>query len=211
VPPENADLELIRAVLAEEAGAWSAFQERFDRLMLACVRRTLRCYGASAGPADVEDLLAAVCLNLVNDGYRKLRQYDPRRGYRLSSWVGLIATNTVIDALRRRGPEHAPLDTPGTPAADVPAAAPDPHAELDRAEEVRALEAALSRLPAADRRFLEYTLDHELDPTVVARLMGITVATVYSRKNKIREKLRRLVLRALAEREGRAARRVGSR
>jgi len=207
VGPKDSDLRLIRAVLTEEPGAWPAFQERFERLITACVRRTLRCYGAAAGPTDIEDLLAAVCLNLVNDGYRKLRQYDARRGYRLSSWVGLIATNTVIDALRRRGPQHAPLDAPGT--AEVPATTLDPHAELDRAEQARALEAALQRLPAGDRRFLEYTFDHELDPTVVARLMGISVATVYSRKNKIREKLRRLVRQVLAEREGSAAPRVG--
>ena len=52
--------------------------------------------------------------------------------------------------------------------------------------------------------------EHEMEPSVIARRMGITVATVYSRKNKVREKLRVVVGRLMAARvEGRDGGRVG--
>jgi RNA polymerase sigma-70 factor (ECF subfamily) len=199
------DIVLVRAVLASEPWAWPAFMVRFERLIVSCIRKALGCYGARAPAEELEDLISAVCFNLVKDDYRKLRLFDPDRGYRLSSWVGLIATNTVIDALRRRDPRHLSLDDPGAPALDVPTPARGPHELLEGAEEVRALERALAELSPSDRLFLEYTLDYELDPTVIARQMRIAVATVYSRKNKLREKLRRIVHRILAEGEGRIA------
>jgi RNA polymerase sigma-70 factor (ECF subfamily) len=189
------DTLLVAAVVRGEPQAWPAFYARFERLMRACVRRTLRWYGVRPTDSDLEDLLSAACLNLVKDDYRKLRTFDPERGYRLSSWVGLIATNTTIDALRRRGPDHVSVDDPGGSVPVVADEAPSPFEELARREEVRTLGAAVEALSPADRLFLEYYFEHELEPSVIAKRMGISVATVYSRKNKIRAKLAALVER----------------
>ena len=204
------DRQLVAAVIRGEPLAWPAFYTRFERLVRACVRRTLRWYGVRSSDSDLEDLLSAVCLNVVKDDYRKLRMFDPGRGYRLSSWVGLIATNTAIDALRRREPEHASTDDPAGQAHEVPAGTPTPFDDLHRHEEAVLLEAAVRQLSEGDRLFLEYYFEHEMQPSVIARIMGITVATVYSRKNKVREKLRVVVGRLMAARvEGRDGGRVG--
>ncbi|HEY3354883.1 MAG TPA: sigma-70 family RNA polymerase sigma factor [Polyangia bacterium] len=192
------DGALVTAVLAGDPAAWPAFQARFERLILSCIRKALGCYAARSSPEDIEDLVSGVCLNIIKDDYRKLRMFDPRRGYRLSSWVGLIATNTVIDALRRRDPRPVSLDEPGAPGIDAPSGAPDPEAHLASAEEAEILAQALARLSASDRLFLEYTLDYELDPVDLARQMQVAVATIYSRKNKVREKLRKHALTILA-------------
>lgn len=203
------DRHLVAAVIRGEALAWPAFYARFERLMRACVRRTLRWYGVRSSDTDLEDLLSGICLNIVKDDYRKLRMFDPARGYRLSSWVGLIATNTAIDALRRREPEHASTDDPMGQAHEVPAGTPTPFDQLHRREEAVLLEAAVGQLSEGDRLFLEYYFEHEMEPSVIAKRMGITVATVYSRKNKVREKLRVVVERLMAGREGSDRGRVG--
>jgi RNA polymerase sigma-70 factor (ECF subfamily) len=204
------DRHLVAAVVRGKPLAWPAFYARFERLMRACVRRTLRWYGVRSSDSDLEDLLSAVCLNIVKDDYRKLRMFDPSRGYRLSSWVGLIATNTAIDALRRREPEHASMDDPAGQAHEVPSGTPTPFDALHRSEEAGLLETAIRQLSAADRLFLEYYFEHEMEPSVNARRMGISVATVYSRKNKVREKLRVLVERLIEGRaEGSGRGRVG--
>jgi RNA polymerase sigma-70 factor, ECF subfamily len=204
------DRQLVAAVVRGAPLAWPAFYARFERLMRACIRRTLRWYGVRSSDHDLEDLLSAVCLNVVKDDYRKLRMFDPGRGYRLSSWVGLIATNTAIDALRRREPEHASMDDPAGQAHEVPAGTPTPFDDLHRREEVGMLAAALEHLSEGDRLFLEYYFEHEMEPSVIAKIMGITVATVYSRKNKVREKLRVVVGRLVAARaEGSDRGRVG--
>jgi RNA polymerase sigma-70 factor (ECF subfamily) len=107
--------------------------------------------------------------------------------------VGLIATNTALDALRRRAPTDvwsaASIDDtdPGLPA--LTSTARTPGEELERKDAVRQAQEAISTLSAQERLFLEYYYVEELEPEEIARLMGISLNTVYSRKNKIREKL----------------------
>ena len=64
---------------------------------------------------------------------------------------------------------------------------------LEAEDEARELRAAIAQLSPSDRLFMDYYYVQELEPEVIARLMSISVNTVYSRKNKIREKLRTIV------------------
>jgi RNA polymerase sigma-70 factor, ECF subfamily len=190
---ELGDDELVKAVLAREPAAWPTFFAKYERLILACVRRALRRYGAAHADEDVEDLASQTAFNLVKDDYKKLRTFDASRGYKLSSWVGLIATNTALDALRRRAPTDvwsaASIDDtdPGLPA--LTSTARTPGEELERKDAVRQAQEAIGTLSTQERLFLEYYYVEELEPEEIARLMGISLNTVYSRKNKIREKL----------------------
>jgi RNA polymerase sigma-70 factor (ECF subfamily) len=194
---ELPDGDLVTAVIAREPAAWPTFFAKYERLVVACVRRALRRYGASHSEEDIEDLVSQTAFNLVKDDYKKLRTFDPTRGYKLSSWVGLIATNTALDALRRRAPTDvwsaASLDDtdPILPTLATPEAGPGE--ALARKDEVRLVRSAIDELSDTDRLFLEYYYVEELEPEEIARLMGISLNTVYSRKNKIREKLARRV------------------
>ena len=93
------DEELVQAVLAREPAAWPTFFAKYERLVISCIRKVMRRYGAAFNDEDIEDLVSATALNIVKDDYKKLRAFDPTRGYKLSSWVGVIATNTAHDAL----------------------------------------------------------------------------------------------------------------
>lgn len=188
--------ELLRAVVDNKPGAWAGFYARYERLMITCIKKVLNRYTALHDDEDIEDMMNTVCLNLVKDDFRKLRIYDATRGYKLSSWVGLIATNTAHDALRRREPIHARLDhrsDEDDAPIDVADGAPTPGESLERRQKWEALAAAIRELPEGDQQFLELYYDQELEPEEIARRMGISVNTVYSRKNKVREKLRRIV------------------
>jgi RNA polymerase sigma-70 factor (ECF subfamily) len=191
--------ELLAAVVAEKPGAWAGFYKRYDRLIITCIKKVLHRYTALYGEEDIEDMVNTVCLNLVKDGYHKLRAFDPTRGYKLSSWVGLIATNTAHDALRRREPIHQRIDAAhdadddGPPQQYADPSAPLPGDSLETREEWDELCAAIRELSASDQEFLALYYQQELEPEEIARRMGISVNTVYSRKNKVREKLRRVV------------------
>jgi RNA polymerase sigma-70 factor (ECF subfamily) len=191
----RSEAELIAAVVARAPGAWPELYRRFERVIIGCVRNALRRYSALATEEDVEDIVNTVCLNLVKDDFKKLRSFDATRGYRLSSWMGLIATNTALDALRRRDPGHKSLDAGGDegPAIQVADSRATPGEALERRRQWQALAEAIQDLPDPDRQFLALYYEHELAPEEIAARLGISVNTVYSRKNKLREKLKRLV------------------
>jgi RNA polymerase sigma-70 factor (ECF subfamily) len=199
---EPSDQDLLRMVIQRLPGAWELFYERFHRLMVACARRVYAKYGVSYTPEDMEDLVATVCYNLVKGDFHKLRLYDPEKGYRLSSWVGLISSNTAHDTLRRRSPSHVRLDSEeGLNVEQLVGPAPDPLAGLARQEQMALLRKAVFELSDVDREFVRYYYGLKLDPESVAKRLGITVNTVYSRKNKIRNKLIKLVRRDLKRKE----------
>lgn len=192
------DAPLLAAVLAEQPGAWPAFFARYERLIISCVRKVLMRYGAYHTEEDIEDLVSATALNMVKDDYKKLRAFDASRGYRLSSWVGLLATNTAHDALRQRPPSAMSLDEHDSDegsgqAHHLAAEGIDPSEHLLRSEQATQLDAAIAQLSPSERLFVRYYFEDELEPEEIAQLMQISVNTVYSRKNKVREKLRRIV------------------
>jgi RNA polymerase sigma-70 factor (ECF subfamily) len=204
---ELSDGDLVTAVLAREPAAWPTFFAKYERLVVACVRRALRRYGASHSEEDIEDLVSQTAFNLVKDDYKKLRTFDPMRGYKLSSWVGLIATNTTLDALRRRAPTDvwsaASIDDTDPSLPTLTSLEAGPADNLARKDEIRLVRSAIDELSDTDRLFLEYYYVEELEPEEIARLMNISLNTVYSRKNKIREKLARRVREGVGESDDR--------
>jgi RNA polymerase sigma-70 factor (ECF subfamily) len=190
------DEQLVQAVLAGEPAAWPSFFARYERLVISCIRKVMQRWGAPFNEEDLEDIVSATALNIVKDDYKKLRVFDATRGYKLSSWIGLIATNSAHDALRRRAPTEVWSAVALDDTAPVRLESEEQLASeaLEAEDEVRALRSAVAQLSPSDRLFVEYYFVQELEPEIIARLMSISINTVYSRKNKIREKLRTIIL-----------------
>jgi len=170
---------------------WNDFVRRYERLITSCVLKVLRRYGAMFTSEDLDDLVGDVWLTLLRDDMKKLRQYDETRGFRIASFIGLVATNTTIDHLRARQADCAPLDEVLENNAALTAVSPrDTVEDQEQAELARR---ALGRLSSDERAFVFECFHAELSPEELARRLGITTNTVYSRKFKIREKLARIV------------------
>jgi RNA polymerase sigma-70 factor (ECF subfamily) len=179
-------------VLRREPQAWTEFCRRYQNLIVSCVVRTLRRYGASFGNEDLADLVSEVWVTLLRDDMRKLRLYDASKGYRLASWVGLLATNCAIDQLRLRSGECSYLeDLSGAETLLVDVNGPDSGIEAE--ESAGLARQALGHLSPEEREFVFHCYHEERRPEELARVLGIRVNTVYSRKFKIREKLSRIV------------------
>lgn len=192
LPDEDARLRaLLEARTArEQRRRWRELCRHFQPLIVGCVARTLRRYGAWA-TADVHDLVNDVWVALLRDDLRKLRQYDARRGYRLTSFIGLVATHVTIDHLRTPRAEHAPLD--GALEELLVTRAEPPPDVLERRQELARARAAVGRLSRADRELFASCIDEEQPLDAVARDWGVSVATIYSRKSKIRQRLQELL------------------
>ncbi|HZS39635.1 MAG TPA: sigma-70 family RNA polymerase sigma factor [Polyangia bacterium] len=192
---------LRRAPEAVRQRRWGEFVSRYERLITSCVLKVLRRYGAVFSAEDLDDLVADVWVTLLRDDMKKLRQYDVERGFRIASFIGLVATNTTIDHLRSRQAEATPLDQVMEDYASLAQVAPRDAVE-DREQAALARE-ALNRLSSDEREFVFEVFHSERSPEELARTLGVTTNTVYSRKFKVREKLARIV--ASLENEGLAA------
>ena len=134
--------------------------------------------------------LRQVLISLLRDDMRKLRLYDPSRGTKVGSWIGMISINAAYDFLRSAGRR---------PILDRIDGAPDPHEECDRTpldsliekERWGQLNGMLEQFSEKDRTFMALYYAEGMDAESVASRMSISLKTVYSKKHKIRAHLRR--------------------
>jgi RNA polymerase sigma factor (sigma-70 family) len=78
--------------------AWSLFDERYRRLILATIRRLI------AEPDELMDVFSTVCQALSADGCSRLKRYTPRADATAgaATWVVAVVRNLAIDWLRQR-------------------------------------------------------------------------------------------------------------
>jgi RNA polymerase sigma-70 factor (ECF subfamily) len=183
------EMELLAAVLSgpQRARALEEFQQRYSALVYACARRVLRRYGAAHTPDEVEDLVADLWLRLLDNDMERLRRFEPARKIKVSTWVGLITTNFVIDSLRRRR-KYDSLDSVPEPTTND-----SPQAALERRQEAAVAKKALLQLSQKDRSFFLACFHEERAPADLAKELGVSLNTIYSRKFKLRAKLMRIV------------------
>jgi len=192
-PPTAADWtdrQLLHRVLNQNEQAWSEMLRRYRPLIYRCITKVTGRYSPNMTNADVDEVFAEVLLSLLRDDMRKLRMYNPHRGTKLSSWVGMISVNAAYDFLRSAGRR---------PILDRIDGSPDPHEEYDRTpldtllekERWASLNSLLKDFSDKDRKFLQLYYAQGLDAERVASEMAISLKTVYSKKHKIRAHLRR--------------------
>lgn len=147
---------------------------------------------------DVADVHADLCLQLLAGDKRRLRLFDVSRGTPLGVWLATLARHAAYDFLRRRGrePRCLPLCEEVIDASH--AHSPDAYELCCSKERVRVLAELIRELPPRDREFVAVYYGEGLDPEQTAERLGICVATVYSKKHKIRARIECLLEKRLA-------------
>ncbi|MCS6899357.1 MAG: sigma-70 family RNA polymerase sigma factor, partial [Myxococcales bacterium] len=185
----NAETEgmLVARMIEGEARAWREFQAKYDRLIYRCITKVTARFATRLGAEDVKEIYATLLLQLLANDKHKLRTFDPRRGNRFGSWVGLLAINAAYDHLRsiRKNARRAPL----TEAEGLTVESLDPHDLCELRQRAALVEGMLAEFSAKDRQFVELYFGEGLKPEEVAVRMQISVKTVYSKKHKIQSRL----------------------
>ena len=200
-PRSMSDDDLLQAVLGKDDRAWQELLRRFRALIFRCIARVACRYHALVGNEDINEIFSEVCLSFLRDDMRKLRAYDPSRGSRLGSWLGLLAINATYDFLRQATRRPAlvhldPLDGQSSdPLCEQPAQGPSALDDLIEKERWGLLNGLLADFSSRDRRFIELYYGNGLAPEEVATVMGISVKTVYSKKHKLHMRLAQLARR----------------
>lgn len=191
-PADWSDRELLKCVLRSEARGWAELVRRFRPLIYRCITKVTLKYAPSLGSADLDEIYADVMMQLVRDDMHKLRIYNPARGTKLGSWIGMISVNAAYDFLRSAGRR---------PLLDKVDGVLDPHEECDRTpldqliekERWDHLNALLADFTDKDRTFVQLYYQKGLEAEEIASEMQISLKTVYSKKHKIRAHLVRVL------------------
>jgi RNA polymerase sigma-70 factor (ECF subfamily) len=180
------DMALVGAMVEGDPHAWREFQGRFSRLIVRCITKVTRRFSAISAD-DVQEIYATLIASLFANDCHKLRTFNPSRGSRLASWIGLLAMHCTYDYLRglRREPAMGSL----CEAYDVPCEEPDPFESTASREHAAMLGELFDTLTTRDQHFAELYFGEGLAPDEIAERMNISVKTVYSKKHKIQTRL----------------------
>ncbi len=173
-PEPELDLLTVERARKGDRAAQTAFVRRYVRPLHAFVCRS----GAPGEPDDLTQDLLAKLLGV-------LPRFDPRGPARLTTWVFTVAHRWLLDERKRRHLSLVDLDE-GQQIADL-----QPGAEhlLARKQLAGALEAAIGRLPDAQRRVFVLVQVHGQPLEAVAEVEGVPVGTIKSRLHRARAQL----------------------
>jgi RNA polymerase sigma-70 factor, ECF subfamily len=182
---------LLERLIADDQAAWREFNTRYARLIYRCITRVTARFSAVVGPDDVREIYAMLCVQLLANDKRKLRSFEPGRGNKLGSWIGMLAIHTAYDYLRglKREPKRGCL----TEAESLTSELPDPYDAYVMRQRAGIVSSLLAEFSDKDQEFITLYFGEGLEPERIAERMGISVKTVYSKKHKIRSRLESLL------------------
>ncbi len=183
VPPTPADDALLARFAA---GDRAALDDLFRRYRSVAYRVAYRLLGREADALDA-----------VQDGFVNALTHLDRFGGRSSfkTWLLRVVCNAALDIGRKRKREERVPQSPRDASPDRFGAADTLAADsgLARADLRRAIDAALARLPDAQRQTFVLHVEGELTYREVADALGISIGTVMSRLFYARQKLKDLL------------------
>ncbi|GAB5542641.1 MAG: hypothetical protein SangKO_024010 [Sandaracinaceae bacterium] len=183
------EAELLTRMLLRNGTAWREFHRRYDRLIYRCIHKVTSRFPGSITSEDVREIYAMFLLSLNKRNMHKLRTFDPERGNKLSSWVGMLATNCAWDYLR--GVARQPQTTTLADAEQIGSIDDSPFEDVLEKERWAVVNEVLGTFSEKDRDFVRLYYVDGLTPEEIAEEMEISVKTVYSKKHKIRCRLQK--------------------
>ncbi len=187
MPLSDIDRRLLDRCLAHEPGAWRDFVDRYMGLIYHVIQHTAYARSMNLKPEDVEDIAAEICLAIVDDDYKVLRNF--RRTSALPTYLTVVARRVCVKELIRRRREEALGHVTASRAA-LADDSPDEVEPIAAAEEV---ERMLEGLPEKEAQVV--TLYHLkfLNYRQIAKQLGIPENSVGPILARAREGLRKAV------------------
>lgn len=181
----------MRSLLDGEQRAWKEFMRRYEPGIRRCITSVVSRFRRIVPVEDEQEIFADFCVRLLQNDASKLEAFDPDRGCSLSSWLGMVAIQTARDHLRRRRRDSQRDHV--TEIETIQSHGPDPFDQCLRDQRIRLARELIENLSERDREFIGRMCSEQFDAEQVAAQMGISVATVYTKKHKLVSRLTRMM------------------
>ncbi|MCA9599498.1 MAG: sigma-70 family RNA polymerase sigma factor [Myxococcales bacterium] len=184
------DRALVDAMITGDDRAWNTFMALHGPTLRRCITRVTSRFRSVVSGDDEQEIFSVLCLRLVQNGGSRLAAFDPTRGASLGTWLGTLAIHTTYDYLRQRRRESN-RHRQAALGMDF-SSGPDPLDQVLDRERAMVARQLLGEIPDRDRQFLDHVCAETLNAKEIAEEMGISVATVYSKKHKLIGRLARM-------------------
>jgi RNA polymerase sigma-70 factor (ECF subfamily) len=182
------EAELLARCLAGGPDAWEDFLARYRGVLERAAQATLRRVVGTVRQDDLDAVVEATLLSLVQDDYAPLRSFEGRSS--LAGYLQAITTRIALNHLRterRKGwLRFRPLDS----VAETPAADPSEPEDPQRLPDLRR---ALEQLPPRDRLILKLFHLDGAGYKEIAALLGLSLNAVSPALIRARQKIRALL------------------
>ena len=187
--PAVQDSDLVRESLAGNPLSFQLLVERYQDRLFALTRHYTR------NVVEIEDIVQDAFLK----AYSRLDSFQQQSSF--YTWLYRIATNTILDWMKRRGrsPVQAVEDPELAAGADEDNAVVRPESKIEEDEVVKITREVLDTLPEIFRTVLVMREFEDLSYQEIADVLEISIGTVESRLFRARAKFKAKLLQAYPE------------
>lgn len=157
---EQSDEELIKAVQANEPGAFEALYARYRIRLYNFIRRFV------GNLSSTEDIFQETFLRV----YRERQRYEPRVA--VSTWLYTIARNLCLHEIEKRSRRQSTSADSGTFNTATASPLEDPLARLEADDTAGRIVRAVALLPQGEREVLILARYEGLSPRQIAAVVG---------------------------------------
>jgi len=182
VEPQPAeDACLVQETLAGNQASFQLLVERYQSRLFALVRHYTR------NPMEIEDVVQETFLK----AYSRLDTFQHQSSF--YTWIYRIATNTILDFMKRRG--RSPVQSVEDPELLTSASAPSPRvsspdSQMQREEIAKITHDILEGMPEIFRTVLVMREFEDMAYQDIADVLGISIGTVESRLFRARARFK---------------------
>ncbi len=182
------DNELIKRCLSDgDRAAWEAFVRRYSRLIWNSIHKTFYAYSFQYSREDVEDIYGTLFLSLIDNNFKKLRQFRGENACAVSTWLTIISVRMTIDYMRKDKRHHVLKSDQED--RDIWESIPDSKSRADKLVEEKqmgeSLKISAAKLSSRDEMIYDLLYNKGFSPEETAKTLGVPVSVVYSRKHRI--------------------------
>ncbi len=183
------DADLVSEALEGNSLSFQLLVERYQDRLFALARHYTRNF------SEIEDIVQDTFLK----AFRRLSSFQQQSSF--YTWLYRIATNTILDFLKRRGrsPVHAVEDPELLGPSGSDGAVMRPDARLEEEEIARITHEVLDELPEIFRTVLVMREFEELSYQDIADTLEISIGTVESRLFRARARFKQKLLHRYPE------------
>jgi len=171
--------------------------QEYWNLVFTVVQKTLQFYRINFTKEDVEDIRNEVFAQLFINNFRRLRQYNEKKGLSLSGWIKLVANQTTLNEIRKNGMLDMARRNFQIPFENIEEILKyDEENRFEAREDLRLLTEAIERLSERDNCFLKKCYFEWLSLQEIADSAGEsyqnTAKMIHDAKKRLKEKIKQI-------------------